>query len=97
MKFEINLEKDFQIKLSSHTINVKFIDEAIFEDHGAYDPKTCTIFLNKNGSYPMVLSSFIHELIHAVEHVYTLELDHIELNLVAESITQVFVDNFKLK
>jgi hypothetical protein len=76
-------------------IQVKVRPGAQMEDHGEYDPKTFTISVRLEDPETLRISSFVHELMHAIEHVYTLEMDHTQLNLFSESITQVLVDNFK--
>lgn len=153
MKFTINLNKDFDIKLSSHVIKIKFVppeheaichqkdkhekdkekmvelalnlleksdkkeladqlnslieqntsgpncasnqEKEVSADYGCWDSDKMTIFIRNNVSNGMKLSTLFHELIHVIECVYTLELDHKELNLIGEVFSQIFIDNFR--
>lgn len=153
MKFTININKDFEIKLSSHMIKVRFVppdhesichqkdkeekrrdqmvdlalqlleksdkkeladqlnfvieqnstghschtkeEKDITADFGCWDTEKMTIFIRKDVSPEMKLSTLFHEMIHAIECVYTTEFDHKDLNLVGEVFSQIFLDNFK--
>lgn len=109
MKFNLVLNKDFSIKVSSHIIYVKFLppDHDIWktgnpiEDqevcHGMYVAEDYTIYIRSTDPESMKLSTFYHELFHVFEHFYTFSLDHKELNLVAECLTQTLLDNFKVQ
>lgn len=126
MKFNINLDEDFDLKFSCHTIHVKFVDkthsalqeesdniseqqESVDEKQedtneqqatvplfGCYIGDEFTIYVRKVDPYSIRLSTFLHELIHVIEQIYTLDLDHKELNLISEVMTQVLYDNFGL-
>ncbi len=105
MKFNINLNNDFNIKISSHTIQVKFVspEHEVLKPteehelcHGVYIAEEFTIYIRKTDPETMKLSTFFHEMFHVLEHIFTFELDHKELNLVAECLTQTMLDNFKV-
>lgn len=92
MKFQINLDNDHEVQIGAHIIYVKFVSvdhSRLDGNHGCYLPKEFTIFINKDDPDTIKLSTYFHELAHVVEHIYTVELDHIVLNLVSESLAQV--------
>jgi len=108
MKFNINLDEDFDLRVSSHVIHVKFVDksheilshtdeenkEETTSDFGCYIGDEYTIYARKSDPYSIKLSTLLHELIHVIEQIYILDFDHKELNIVSEVFAQIFIDNF---
>lgn len=68
--------------------------EYIVGDFGCFNSEEYTIYIRHPDNYSFQLSTFIHEMIHAIEHIYLIEFDHQHLNLVAEVLTQVLMVNF---
>ena len=92
MKLDLNLSSDGYIQIGAHKILVSFVEPdhpRLDSDHGCYVPKEYTIYLNNQDPESIKFSAFLHEAIHAIEHIYTLELDHVVLNLVGEGLAQV--------
>ena len=95
MNIEVNLEEDHEIRLGAHNIKVFFVDpshEKLDGDHGAYVPKEYSIFINKKDPESIRFTSLIHEILHATEQIFTFELDHFQLNLIAECIGQTLIN-----
>lgn len=92
MKFEIELEKDHEIQIGAQIVQIKFVEPSHKElegDHGAY--KDFCIYINKEDKTSMKLSTYLHECAHVCESIYTFDWDHIQLNLMAESLAQLLL------
>lgn len=98
MKSSLNLKTDHEFKLGIHTIKVKFVapdHEYLKGDHGCYQPQEYTIYINKVDPDTIKYSTYLHESIHVFEHIYTFSLNHTVLNLIAECLTQVLLQDKK--
>ena len=99
MKYKIELNEDFDLKVGAHIVHIKFVDSSndsiSDENHGAWVPRKYTIFLYKEDPYSMKLSSLFHEVIHVFEYFYDIKIPHKDLNLMGDAFAQVFLDNFK--
>lgn len=99
MKFAIDLEEDFALKLGGHTWTVEYVDVTpdMVNDHttwGICVPEKQAIRINRIASPSMRLSTLLHELMHALEAVYEITIDHRDLNLVGDALAQVMLDSF---
>jgi hypothetical protein len=63
-------------------------------DHGAYHSHSLTIYIKKSDPDSIKLSCLLHEIIHAAEHIYTIDMEHTHVNLIGEVMAQVLQDNF---
>ena len=71
-------------------------EEVVIGDFGCYNSEEYTIYIRHPDNFTVQLSTFFHEFIHVIEQIYTIEFDHQHLNLVAEVLTQVMIDNFAI-
>lgn len=99
MYFNLELQDDFKVKIGPHYWTVVFVDSIpnmTQDEHGwGYCClETETIFLRNGMSYSMRLSTFLHEVLHALEFLYDIKIKHNDLNLVADLLTQVLMDTF---
>lgn len=101
MKFELSLDEDFELKLGAHTWKIMFVDlkNELSEEHawGVCCSSKQMIHIDKNAPYSMKLSTIFHELIHAMEDIYEVKLDHRDLNLIGDVLAQIMLDNFVIK
>jgi len=105
MNFNISIDKDFSFKLGAHEIKVYLVDakhkklkhEGDYHTEGVYLAEELSIYLLKTNPPSLIFSTFFHELIHAIEHIYTIRIKHTDLNLIGECISQVLIDNFQVK
>lgn len=101
MIFGLSLDEDFTIKVGAHTWSVSFVEmrTELSESHtwGICLADKQEILINKNASYSMRLSTFFHELIHAFEYVYEVQIPHRDVNLVGDVLAQVFIDSLEVK
>ena len=102
MEFSLNLVDDFTMNIGAHTWQVRFVSKMPSEcehehEHvyGLCDPGSQTIYVDETSAYSMRLSTFLHELMHAIESIYDVDIDHRDLNLVSDVMTQVFMHNFE--
>lgn len=96
MKLDAELNQDHEIKIGAHAIKVKFVDpghDKLEYDHGCYEPKEYTIYINSKDPESMRFSTFLHEALHAVEHVLGFEIDHLQLNLLSEGLGQILLQD----
>jgi hypothetical protein len=100
-KSSIPLEGEFEIKVGAHTFFVKYVDSGNNwlgdDNHGVYVGHIYTIFINDSDPDSIKLSTFFHELMHALEELYDLKMSHRDLNVLGEVFSQVLIDNFQLK
>lgn len=92
MELNLNIDSDHQIKLGAHTIDVKFVDSSnpyMSDDHGVYAYDLYCIFINKNDPPSVRFTTYLHEYMHVIEQIYTVQMDHTVLNLVAEGLGQL--------
>jgi Zn-dependent peptidase ImmA (M78 family) len=98
MNIKLNLATDHKIKISTHEIQVCFVEPnhpALDGDQGCY--RDYVIYINKSNPESMRLSTYIHEFMHAVEDIYIFSIDHVKLNILAEGIGQVLHQNKQKK
>lgn len=95
--FEIDLSgDDFELMFGAHKIEVKFVEDDTWDGgvHGDWSIDKMRIRIQSDMPYPLTLSTFIHEFMHAVEDLYSLEIQHKELNILGDCIASMLIQNF---
>lgn len=94
MNINVNVNTDHKIKIGAHEIKVFFVEPEhprLDGDQGAYN--NYEIYINKKSAESIRFSTLLHEIIHAIEEIYTFSLDHVKLNLISESLAQALYQN----
>lgn len=94
MKLSINLDSDHEIQIGAHKVKIKFVENThsrIDDDYGCYVTHEKTIYINKTVPETLKFSSLLHEIEHAIEDIYGVELDHTILNLIGEALSQALL------
>jgi hypothetical protein len=83
------------IKLAGHTIKIKFADTAHSSSSGRYNNYHNLIALESEKDTPEdnISEAFLHEIIEAIKAKNNLDLDHVALTVLSESLFQVIRDN----
>lgn len=77
-----------KIKVGVHDITVTRTDDTD-TSAGYWVTKENKIFVNKDYPHSQQVTTFIHEILHAVNY----ELPHEQVEWIAQSLAQVIVDN----
>lgn len=90
-----DIPKDLWVK--EELWSVKFVRKlkmGKIECRGLTDPSTRTIYILQGQSYIERADTFFHELIHAFEIEYGINLKHSHVYLLGEAFAKILVDNF---
>ena len=98
MRFEIDLDSDFALKIGAHEWHVRFVDVEDFSTDsapwGLCESHKQRITINRSATPSMRLSTLLHEMLHALEAVYEIDISHKDLNLTADALAQILIDSF---
>ena len=101
MKLNLEFKKTFKFKVNGHQYRVKFIkqnsDTELENDYGFCDFAKRLILIREDIPDSLKLSTFIHELMHILEDLYSVKISHKDLNLVSDMIAAVLAENFQIK
>lgn len=98
MKFTIDLENDHNITVGPHTFRVKYVDRVdTAENWGECNARDHVIRIDRTAPKPMRLSTYIHELMHAIEAVYEVEMAHKDLNTMADVLAGTALTSWRKK
>jgi len=86
-----------KIDVFGTTYKVKFVNTDMFA--GLCDPSKKTIFLNVNQSKEMLIDTYVHECIHAMQFVlaYNQAISREMMELMAENTAMLFKEMLKAK
>lgn len=85
-----------QISLCGHTVKVKFKKSIIVngqECWGCYDDSTSTIYLKMKMDRTRKMEIFLHEAIHAIEHIHVLQLSEKSVKILGLEILALIRNN----
>jgi hypothetical protein len=82
-----------QVKILGHIYSVKEYESFSSDTFGSHDPNTLTIRLNNNKNDSQIASTFLHEIIEAVNHLLELGLEHRQISGLESGLYQVLKDN----
>lgn len=107
MKFNIPLDKDFKFKIGCHIFDIKFVHNNIIEQkskakkdeyiYGVWRPDENIVYISKELSNSLKLSTIFHEIMHVVETIYDLRLSHQNVNIIGEALAQMFIETLQVK
>lgn len=78
-----------KIKVGVHEVTVARTDPSPDSGPGFWITKENKIFVNKDYPHSQQVTTFIHEILHAINY----ELPHEQVEWIAQSLAQVIVDN----
>jgi hypothetical protein len=82
-----------RVKILGHIYTVKEYESYPSDTYGSHDPNTLTIRLNNNKNDSQIASTFLHEIIEAVNHLLELGLEHRQISGLESGLYQVLKDN----
>lgn len=101
INISLNLDKDFEFILGAHEFKVRFVDKEKLKEkegegsYGVYQPEEKTIYVLDDMPQSLKLSTFLHEAIHAMEDIFLIKINHVQLNLISEMLTQILLQKVK--
>jgi Zn-dependent peptidase ImmA (M78 family) len=89
----------FTVKVLGVSIKVELVeygeeDESVY---GQYDPETDTIELNADSSLLHQKTTLVHELLHVIEHLLGLEMEHKDVYSISQTAWAVAEGNKELR
>tara|TARA_R100000808_G_scaffold18489_1_gene40494 strand:+ start:2000 stop:2305 length:306 start_codon:yes stop_codon:yes gene_type:complete len=99
MRLDLPLAGERRIRIGSHEWLLRFVDSIETDGdcttHGVCESSTRTITVARIASESWVLSTLLHEVMHAIEHTYEVRIRHQDLNLFADILAGVLIDNWR--
>ncbi len=90
-----------RIKVRHHYYRIIFHDSLIphgdGKARGTCDPTNRVINISKKQTRRLVISTFLHELLHAIEFEYRIKLAHQTIHELELPLAQVFIQNAALR
>lgn len=77
-----------QVQIAGHRIPIRSADCSDDEAAGLFHSKRMEILLDPNQTQSQFESTFIHELIEAINHIYALEIPHPVIQTLGEALHQ---------
>lgn len=84
-----------KVKIGGFNVEIKQIENLISDrEHvGEYNPRTQIITIDKDTTKQQKEETFIHELLEAVTALYSIEMQHKDLSVLATVLHQIAIDN----
>lgn len=84
-----------EIQIGENTWDVKFVRR--FQDKfttGLCDPSETTIYIRMGQTDDERLKTLLHEILHAIEYEYQLEIPHRLIHRLEDPLARFLVDNY---
>lgn len=97
MTLTLDLSSDFEFHIGVHKWECIFVEDDVLDDgiYGDCNSVKYRIRIRSDLPYSMRLSTFIHELMHAIESICSLDFPHKDLNIFGDAIAGVLIANFE--
>lgn len=85
-----------QIVVGDETWQIKFFrnKKGFKNTNGLCDPSDMTIYLKQGLPHHELMSTFLHEVLHAIETSYDHDIDHKTIYLLERALMDVLFSNF---
>lgn len=81
------------LKILGHDFKVIMLDDNETSNYGSMNPNTNTIRVNKNKTQSQIESTFLHEIIEAINQSLEINLEHRQITALEAGLYQVLKDN----
>lgn len=82
------------IHINDEIYEIKFVKKLATKEVGECDPQTRVIKIKLGMGAPETFTTFIHEVLHAFEFEYDLNVDHPTIYKLEKAITDFLLTNF---